>query len=142
MLDRNTKGNDPTYLIAPVFVWSCVEPFIGIVCACLPTFAPFFRRWWTEKVTKSGKSGPYSSGSAPHTSESGRRFSKSKPKGKREWTRADYDNLGDEMELTHDISGPELGRRNDSSGDSVNGLKTAITVREEVDVSWSHVPRK
>ncbi|KAF7587763.1 hypothetical protein BBP40_006723 [Aspergillus hancockii] len=46
-LGRNTHSHDATWTIAPVFVWSCVEPSIGIVCACLPTLSPLFRRCWS-----------------------------------------------------------------------------------------------
>jgi len=57
MLQRNTSSHDPTWTLSPVFVWSCVEPFIGILCACLPTFAPFFRRWWSVIRTRGTSDG-------------------------------------------------------------------------------------
>lgn len=31
-----------------VFVWSCVEPFVGIFCACLPTYPPLLRLLWKK----------------------------------------------------------------------------------------------
>ena len=47
-------SDDLTWAMGQLFIWSCCEPYIGIVCACLPTLAPFFRRWWATLVTKSG----------------------------------------------------------------------------------------
>ncbi|KAF2136377.1 uncharacterized protein K452DRAFT_280074 [Aplosporella prunicola CBS 121167] len=38
------SAKDLTWEIGAVFIWSCVEPFVGIVSACLPTFAPLMRR--------------------------------------------------------------------------------------------------
>ncbi|KAL4882850.1 hypothetical protein BJY04DRAFT_216938 [Aspergillus karnatakaensis] len=34
---------DVTFLMGPVFIWSTIEPSVGIVCACLPHFAPLAR---------------------------------------------------------------------------------------------------
>jgi hypothetical protein len=101
-----------------LFIWSCCEPFIGIVCACLPTLAPFFRRWWATLRTKPSHDGstyPNTStpDSIPHrhqaqisTENIGTRQSinlsrLSKIKG--EWTRLSGDvrlRSDDELELT------------------------------------------
>ncbi|KAL4880542.1 integral membrane protein Pth11-like protein [Aspergillus karnatakaensis] len=35
---------DVTWIMADVYVWSSVEPCIGILCACLPTLQPLIRR--------------------------------------------------------------------------------------------------
>lgn len=73
--------------------------------------------------------------------ESGSRF-----KSKRDWAvttvNADYDNFGphgDEVQLTNEISGPGTSMHTKESdeemgADAMNG----ITVREDVDVTWSH----
>lgn len=45
------KSIDLTWVMADVFRWSCCRPFIGTLCACLPTLAPFFRRWWSTVRT-------------------------------------------------------------------------------------------
>lgn len=131
--------------MAPVFVWSCVEPFTGIVCACLPTFAPFFRRWWSSVRSGKSNSGQNNGYSASIKMESGSRF-KSKRESKRDWAvttvNADYDNFGphgDEVQLTNEISGPGTSMHTKESdeemgADAMNG----ITVREDVDVTWSH----
>ncbi|KAL4811207.1 hypothetical protein BDV18DRAFT_155812 [Aspergillus unguis] len=34
---------DVTWLMGPVFIWSTIEPSVGVVCACLPHFAPLAR---------------------------------------------------------------------------------------------------
>jgi hypothetical protein len=55
MMDKLVKAQDFTWAMCQVFIWSCVEPFVGIVCACLPTFAPFIRRWYETRVTQHSK---------------------------------------------------------------------------------------
>ncbi len=45
-MDKLVHSPDFTWAMSEVFVWSCCEPFIGIVCACLPTYAPLVRRFW------------------------------------------------------------------------------------------------
>ncbi|GAD96242.1 hypothetical protein ANI_1_1100164 [Paecilomyces variotii No. 5] len=39
-LSEFTKAIDVTWLMGPVFIWSTIEPCIGIVCACLPHLSP------------------------------------------------------------------------------------------------------
>ena len=34
---------DLTWIMSDVFIWSSVEPCIGIVCTCLPTLQPLLR---------------------------------------------------------------------------------------------------
>ncbi|KAL1836299.1 hypothetical protein VTJ49DRAFT_5323 [Mycothermus thermophilus] len=51
MMDQLVKSPDFTWAMSKVFIWSCVEPFIGIVCACLPTYAPLVRKFWTAAAT-------------------------------------------------------------------------------------------
>lgn len=46
MMDKLVHSADFTWAMSNVFVWSCCEPWIGIVCACLPTYAPLVRRFW------------------------------------------------------------------------------------------------
>ncbi|OCL10404.1 hypothetical protein AOQ84DRAFT_315530 [Glonium stellatum] len=147
-LERNVKSSDPTWTISPVFVWSCVEPFIGIVCACLPTFAPFFRRWWAVVRTK-GSSGPgknaYPSGSGPSGQGSkqlsgaeggggGFRLSRARGKGKGgEWTELESRLRDDEVGLTNDIvGGGGPGSFRTKGSDEEMG-----TIRVKEDVKWS-----
>lgn len=96
MMDRLVKAQDFTWAMCQVFVWSCVEPFTGIVCACLPTYAPFLRRWFTrQKEGSSGKKTPY------YISD---RYKVNPGSGKREWSRinanSDASREGDQVELT------------------------------------------
>ncbi|PGH15911.1 hypothetical protein AJ79_02078 [Helicocarpus griseus UAMH5409] len=37
------RSIDITYILSDVFIWSTVEPCIGIVCACLPSLQPLFQ---------------------------------------------------------------------------------------------------
>ncbi|KAF2084334.1 hypothetical protein K490DRAFT_49447, partial [Saccharata proteae CBS 121410] len=43
---------DVTYAAGPVFMWSTLEPSMAIICACLPTFAPFLRVWYWSLCAK------------------------------------------------------------------------------------------
>ncbi|KKZ62461.1 hypothetical protein EMCG_03124 [[Emmonsia] crescens] len=38
------RAKDVTFILTNIFLWSFVEPCIGIVCACLPTMRPIFQR--------------------------------------------------------------------------------------------------
>ena len=53
-LPAKTCGID---LLADVLVWTCIEPSLGIVCACLPLLHPFFKRHSPEKVVGAHSSG-------------------------------------------------------------------------------------
>ncbi|CAJ2500397.1 Uu.00g032500.m01.CDS01 [Anthostomella pinea] len=58
MMNRLVKAQDFTWAMAQVFIWSCCEPFIGILCACLPTYAPLLQRWWkTDGASRKKTSG-------------------------------------------------------------------------------------
>jgi hypothetical protein len=133
MLDRLNRSDDPTWALAPVFLWSCVEPFIGIVCACLPTFAPFFRRWWSTVVT--GKSS--SSGAPNGGSSAGSHFGKGR--NRREWRKTDNTDLGlhgDEVQLMNAVSGPDSMRTKESD-EELGYPMTSISVREDVQITYS-----
>ncbi|KAK0702178.1 hypothetical protein B0H67DRAFT_595253 [Lasiosphaeris hirsuta] len=58
MMDQLVKSPDVTWAMSKVFIWSCCEPFIGIVCACLPTYAPLLRRLWRRDTTASNSDSP------------------------------------------------------------------------------------
>ncbi|KAF2109445.1 hypothetical protein BDV96DRAFT_554693 [Lophiotrema nucula] len=59
MMDKLVKAHDFTWAMCQVFIWSCVEPFIGILCACLPTFAPLVRRWHATRTAQHSKPSKY-----------------------------------------------------------------------------------
>ncbi|KAJ6005036.1 integral membrane protein Pth11-like protein [Penicillium herquei] len=52
---------DVNWIMGDVFVWSTVEPAIGIVCACLPTLQPLLR--WSLKNVVGSSMGRYFGGS-------------------------------------------------------------------------------
>lgn len=45
VLTQMFKSEDLTWNMSQAFIWSSVEPNIGIFCACMPTFRPLIRRW-------------------------------------------------------------------------------------------------
>ncbi|CAL5869863.1 uncharacterized protein PFLUO_LOCUS4094 [Penicillium psychrofluorescens] len=131
VLTKNTDSDDPSWSIAPVFAWSCVEPFIGIVCACLPTFSPIFRRWWETLVPrrnvsgKKGYHGPEGSGIWRIKREKGR----SAPNGSAL--------SQDEVELTHFPGWPAGTLRTRESREQMVSPHARIQIKEEVTITWA-----
>jgi hypothetical protein len=73
----NSFGTD---LMADLIIWSCIEPSLGIVCACLPLLHPFFKRHSPEKIVgaySDGYSSVHTNNPAhiPHTSKEFEEFS-------------------------------------------------------------------
>ncbi|KAH7320743.1 hypothetical protein B0I35DRAFT_199223 [Stachybotrys elegans] len=92
---------DLTYTVVPGAIWSCLEPTLGVVNACLPTMMPAIHKLFgpgafgfTRRGTSNGISGKSSSGLASHSHE--RRTTIS---GK-ENTHRDFERLDDEYPLT------------------------------------------
>lgn len=56
MMNRLVLSADFTWATSQVFIWSCIEPFVGILCACLPTYAPLVRRWYSTTKSRVGRS--------------------------------------------------------------------------------------
>lgn len=48
-------ATDETWDLSQVYIWSCVEPFTGLICACLPTYTPLLRHWSTIFRTRRSK---------------------------------------------------------------------------------------
>lgn len=144
-MDALVKAEDFTWAMGEVFIWSCCEPLIGIVCACLPTYGPLFRTWW-KKINSTG------SGSKESTGLSGRgnrgidleNTNVRINLAKREFRRlhAGPDKLrDDEVELTNQIIGLRgSSSQTEVSDDGVDGASKGITVRK--DVSWISVPKR
>ncbi|VBB80576.1 Putative protein of unknown function [Podospora comata] len=147
MMDQLVKSPDFTWAMSKVFIWSCCEPFIGIVCACLPTYAPLVRRWWRGELSGYPDTPKVYMSNKPSPSKAGHKISGRKHHGELDATlRGD-----DEIELTVDISGEpghhlpghqRQGDSRDSSKTCVNGksspedsYQTEIMVRK--DFSWS-----
>ncbi|KAL2130878.1 hypothetical protein VTI74DRAFT_5832 [Chaetomium olivicolor] len=137
MMDQLVKSQDFTWAMSKVFIWSCCEPFIGIVCACLPTYAPLVRKWWSASHPRRGN--PYNNnGEHPPV------FVSDKPSRRGDWMHG----LGettlrgedDEIELTG-AGGREITVKG-QGGDSEESLKyqgNKIIVRR--DFSWARSQR-
>ncbi|ROV88966.1 hypothetical protein VMCG_10148 [Cytospora schulzeri] len=145
--DLLTSSTDVTWAMGEVFIWSCCEPFMGILCACLPTFAPLFRLWLDRTSTnRSKRSGnAMSSGRALEdacykaSATATSRISTSK--SGRQWTRLqEYENSqqmrgGDEeFELT------TVSHQTNKYSNVDLGMEGGIVVRQDVNVVVS--PKK
>ncbi|KAL4923135.1 putative integral membrane protein Pth11-like [Aspergillus undulatus] len=78
---------DVTWIMGDVYVWSSVEPCVGILCACLPTLQPLIRRA-LRKIMGSSVARGRLGGSTPtpraaSSSVKGRGFSRSGVGGRR-----------------------------------------------------------
>ncbi len=134
--------------MSSVFIWSCCEPFIGIVCACLPTFAPLFRRWLSAvrsyNESSNGKLG--SGGTDNHKTNSSFMLSKG---SKRHWGLIEEGGGGkvgsgklrsdDEVELTTEVTGCANGSvRTKGSTEDEFAMKN-IVVKHDVTWESSHM---
>ncbi|KAI7239764.1 hypothetical protein KC330_g1713 [Hortaea werneckii] len=129
MLQKNTQSNDPVWTIAPVYIWSSVEPFVGIICACLPTLSPLFKRFWTAGRTQS------SSRMTPN-SENLDTISGSKNKHLRKFQRGM--SADDEVMLTSVCQKQaETTARHLGSSEEDIGTAEQIHVRKDFDVDWN-----
>ncbi|EKG11379.1 hypothetical protein MPH_11540 [Macrophomina phaseolina MS6] len=145
--------------MTPVFLWSSIEPFVGIICACLPTFGPYYRKWWTKvhSTLSGGKSHGYTNGIAGQTDG----YANAKPKdtvrtnrGRRIWESLngiDGGNLtyngrlraDDEVELTTEVVGghghaQDESMRTISEENSDTAPNRGIQVKEEF--TWTSEP--
>ncbi|EXJ70398.1 uncharacterized protein A1O5_06466 [Cladophialophora psammophila CBS 110553] len=126
------NNDDLTWSMASVFIWSCCEPFIGILCACMPCYAPLLRRFWksaglqSRSVPTSGFSSGNMNGSTMGKSGQGIPI-----KVKRDWDRIVNPTFGDdEVQLTTYTTGPGSTR---TKGSDESGSK-GITVK--TDIHW------
>ncbi|GAB1214937.1 hypothetical protein ATERTT37_004118 [Aspergillus terreus] len=136
-LKRNTESNDATWTMAPVFIWSCVEPFVGIICACLPTFGHFFRRWWAVVRTRSGgSSNNKTEESAASKTATWIKRARKKPAKDSLFSTVNDFGCVDEVHLMNDINGSRSMK--EGAGDSTDvEQQGSITVKQDVDVSWA-----
>lgn len=139
-LQKNTQGTDATWTMAPVFIWSCVEPFVGIICACLPTFGPFFRRWWAKARTGRSSNSRSNDPSASYPSATTSWLRKPRAKKPPMDSLFSINDFGcvDEVELMNDINATRSLRDEAVSDhhDVERGDSCAITVQQDVDVTW------
>ncbi|KAL2428958.1 hypothetical protein ABEF95_010695 [Exophiala dermatitidis] len=125
-------NDDLTWSMASVFIWLCCEPFIGILCACMPCYAPLLRHFWKSAGSQS-RSAPTSG--FPSGNINGSSMGKSGQgipiKVKRDWDRIVNPTLGDdEVQLTTYPTGPGSTR---TKGSDESGSK-GITVK--TDIRW------
>lgn len=130
MMYRLVNAAGFTWAMSNVFIWSCCEPFVGIICACLPTYAPLVRRGrGARRLRHAG-----GSGSDGH-------YSSSKSNGSRhEWSvRGAFDKkLGDdEMELTTNVLGGHQNHQNHARITSMGSETGAPKILIQRDFSWS-----
>lgn len=115
----------------PVYVWSSVEPFVGIICACLPTLSPLFKRFWNAHKTQVGSSGAKPSGGAHSMSIdtiSGSKHKQSKLQGR---LRPD-----DEIMLTT-TTGTQIGTVMESHSEEDVHETRHIHVQKDFDLEWA-----
>lgn len=143
-LNELISSVDTTYTMGPVFVWSCVEPYVGILCACLPTFAPLVRLFW-NKVR--GKDTDYVTPKQGTGLQSGNNLTSKAQKSSYRMSKASWNKLGDsgsklrgddELELTNDIRGGHKGQdsvRTKTSDEDMVFHSGGITVKN--DIQWT-----
>lgn len=110
------------------FVWSCVEPCIGIVCACLPTLRPLLRRIFPRFIlwgssSKRLQTPNNNTSSAFKSSQTGRVFFRLPDGSNRNAWSAPEDEVG----LTNNVEGAKF----DDSKIPMN----SISVRR--DIEWA-----
>ena len=148
-LNQLITSSDTTYTMGPVFVWSCVEPYVGILCACPPCFAPLVRVIWnkvrgkdTDYQTPNGGSNSAAlqsgTGLASKAQKNGYRLSKKNSAWNKIGDGGSKFRGDDELELTNDITGGgNLGRsvQSKDSDEDLGFPTSGIMVKN--DVQWT-----
>lgn len=135
----NTHQDDISWSMGAVFVWSCVEPFVGIFCACLPTYPPLirllYRKFMGLPLITSLKSATRSTLKSTTTDTALYKRNLHHERGNHRIRNSDSD---EELGLTNEIAGPGLAFRNSKTDKDTGFPMRAISVRTEVQVSSSH----
>lgn len=143
-LNELITSSDITYTMGPVFIWSCVEPYVGILCACLPTFAPLVRVFWNKIRGKDTDYYTPNAGSNVAGLQSGTGLASKSQKSKKSSAWNKISDSGsklrgdDELELTNDITGGgRLGQsvRSKDSDEDFTFHSGGIMVKN--DVQWT-----
>ncbi|KAK8017132.1 hypothetical protein PG991_008208 [Apiospora marii] len=133
-LAKLAEAADVSWWFGPGMGWSCIEPSVAIITACLPTLAPLFRK---TKPAAAGSSQYY----AKHNASDARATTKStslnaaERGGQDQWTRMDDD---DEIELTRNQNRLSACSASGKLSDPDTVHEGVITVETSVDVSSSH----
>jgi hypothetical protein len=126
------KSEDLTWDMSQSFIWSSVEPNIGIVCACMPTFRPLIRRW-LPKWFGGGSTG-YGTDRLGQHSQIGDFYAL------RDRTRdAHKDKYDDELGLTDGITSGRHRAPQDSTEDGIATV-TQNSIMVKRDIEWSSTP--
>ncbi|RDW82530.1 hypothetical protein BP6252_03642 [Coleophoma cylindrospora] len=141
-------ATDTTWTMGPVFIWSCVEPYVGILCACLPTFAPLVRIFWNKVRGKSTNHHSDYENKNGQSAGTGNNLSRTQ-KGSH-WNKlGDSSRLRneDEVELTNNISGPHQLNlqlpQSKESDETLHGFSMGgITVKNEVQWTSTAIRRE
>lgn len=129
------KSVDLTWNMSQAFIWSSVEPNIGIVCACLPTLRPLMRRclpkWFAGSSLKSSSAPNYGTDYSSRLRSQTGDFYALEDRNK-----ANKDRGDDEMGLTNDFkSDSRQTRESSEDGISPEANHTGIMVKREIN--WS-----
>ena len=112
------------------FIWSSVEPNIGIVCACMPTFRPLIRRWLPKWF--GGGSSEYGTSHSRQRSQTGDFYALRNRK--KDAYNGKYD---DELGLTNNFKLGRyraLGASQDSTEDVIAvDTQNSILVKRDID---------
>ncbi|CAG8122282.1 unnamed protein product [Penicillium olsonii] len=137
-------GEDVTWTLSEVSVWSVVEPAIGIICACLPYLQPLIRgtvRKLSGHCSKTGRvssSMPKPNGSQRHTnSKRSDQHEAWHGQGQQGHLRSKPLFISDEdcMRLTALSTRVEMEDSNDR--DSIEGNIEPMSIRVKKDVHWT-----
>ena len=133
-MDKLVKAQDFTWAMSQVFIWSCCEPFVGIICACLPTYGPLIRRWWktASSVDK------YDSSKASFNPDT---TNVRNNKARKDWKQLNGgDDMklrqDDEFELTNDISGGAPGSVRTKRSDDEYAGHGGTVIHVQNDFTW------
>lgn len=131
------SATDVTYVVGPVFIWSSVEPSVGILSACLPTFPPLIRLVRGKGKGNTGASYSVSEHLAAGVSGARRRAKSTQQLDGRTFLQME----DDECELTSYICSGCVG--DGEAGDPENQAHTdsranGITVQSSIDQNISH----
>lgn len=135
MMDQLVKSPDFTWAMAKVFVWSCCEPFIGIVCACLPAYAPLVRRLWR-------RDGYITSGDVPkmYASEKSKALNKRANWSTTSWKQGTMLRGDDEIELRVNSAETRSEKDAKSSAGDLSSCPQPNEIVVTKDFFWSSSP--
>ncbi|RFU25224.1 hypothetical protein B7463_g11110, partial [Scytalidium lignicola] len=140
VLAKMFQSQDLTWNMSQAFVWSSVEPNIGIVCACLPTLYPLVRRylpkWFPGSSVQASSHQIYGTGPSRLRSQNGEFYALNDHSNKSHNNKSD-----DEMGLTNEFraAGRQVQGDGADDGHSTENNGMGITVKRDVTVTETSV---